>query len=58
MVRRTKTQKKDIEQYDHPVRQLSNGGDELMKTVRDACTLQLNALSITLSDQIEQLNQR
>ena len=25
MVRRTKTQKKDIEQYDHPVRQLSNG---------------------------------
>ena len=28
-----------------------------MKTVRDACTLQLNALSIKLSDQIEQLDE-
>ena len=28
-----------------------------MKTVRDACTLQPNALSIKLSDQIEQLDQ-
>ena len=27
-----------------------------MKTVRDACTLQDNALSITLSDQVEQLD--
>jgi hypothetical protein len=28
-----------------------------MKTVRDACTLQSNALSIKLSDQIEQLDE-
>ena len=28
-----------------------------MKTVRDACALQPNALSIKLSDQIEQLDQ-
>lgn len=28
-----------------------------MKTVRDACTLQPNALSIKLSDQIEQLDE-
>jgi hypothetical protein len=28
-----------------------------MKTVRDACQLQSNALSITLSDQIEQLDE-
>ena len=28
-----------------------------MKTVRDACTLQDNALSIKLSDQIEQLDE-
>ena len=28
-----------------------------MKTVRDACQLQPNALSITLSDQIEQLDE-
>jgi hypothetical protein len=28
-----------------------------MKTVRDACQLQANALSIKLSDQIEQLDE-
>ena len=28
-----------------------------MKTVRDACTLQPNALTIKLSDQIEQLDE-
>ena len=28
-----------------------------MKTVRDACQLQPNALSITLGDQIEQLDE-
>jgi hypothetical protein len=28
-----------------------------MKTVRDVCTLQPNALSIKLSDRIEQLNE-
>lgn len=28
-----------------------------MKTVRDACSLQSNALSIKLSDQIEQLDE-
>ncbi len=27
-----------------------------MKTVRDGCTLQDNALSITLGDQVEQLD--
>ena len=32
------------------------GGIKAMKTVRDACTLQDNALSITLSDQVEQLD--
>jgi hypothetical protein len=29
-----------------------------MKTVRDACKLRSNALSIKLSDQIEQLDER
>ena len=28
-----------------------------MKTVRDACVLEPNALSITVSDQIEQLDE-
>jgi hypothetical protein len=28
-----------------------------MKTVRDACTLQPNALSVKLSDQVEQLDE-
>jgi len=28
-----------------------------MKTVSDACQLQTNALSVTLSDQIEQLDE-
>ena len=31
-------------------------GNDSMKTVRDACTIQENALSITLSDQVEQLD--
>ncbi|MCI0393005.1 MAG: DUF499 domain-containing protein [Acidobacteria bacterium] len=33
------------------------GGKKYMKTVRDACQLQPNALSIKLSDQIEQLDE-
>lgn len=37
--------------------QLVIGGIEFMKTVRDACHLQPNALSIKLSDQIEQLDE-
>jgi|RhiMetdeSRZDD1v2_1073273.scaffolds.fasta_scaffold2239068_1 hypothetical protein len=35
----------------------SQGRAEFMKTVRDACQLQVNALSIKLSDQIEQLDE-
>jgi Predicted ATPase (AAA+ superfamily) len=37
--------------------QLAQGNNKGMKTVRDACQLQLNALSIKLSAQIEQLDE-
>lgn len=33
------------------------GADRMLKTVRDACTLQPNALEIRVSDQIEQLDE-
>ena len=40
-----------------PRQQSKHASEETMKTVRDACTLQPNALSIKLSDQIEQLDE-
>jgi hypothetical protein len=38
-------------------RQQPTNASETMKTVRDGCKLQPNALSIKLSDQIEQLDE-